>query len=568
MPPLWALGFHQCRWSYYPDQRVRTIAKEFRKRQIPCDAIYLDIDYMDGYRCFTVNKKYFPDLKKLVSDLKEGGFQTVVMIDPGIRVDDDYFVYQEGLGQDIFCRRLNGEMMRGPVWPLECVWPDYTRPDVRKWWGELYREFYESINISGFWNDMNEPAVFKVISKTFPDGVKHNFEGWPTGHTRIHNVYGQQMSRATQEGLKNIKPKKRPLVITRASYAGGQRYASVWTGDNIATWEHLKIANRQCLRMSISGFSFVGTDIGGFVDQPTGELMVRWLQLGIFHPLFRVHSMGNNLDGAAAVEEEAVKELERMNYLPQEPWAFGDEYTVHAKTAIELRYQLLPYLYTVFRNHTVTGEPVLKPLSFYNQEDVNVLLEEMSFLYGDQLLIHPITDPDQKLEMMYLPEGEWYYYWSNKLLKGGEEIAIVVQLSEIPILVKAGAVIPHYPIQQHTNEKPIELLTLKVYFAEGIHASIIYEDAGEGYDFEKGQYSLKTIIQEGSSTSVKLSIEKEGDYQDTYKEMLIEWIGLPFEPQQITIDGNEIPLKKIGKKERPVYQLKCSSSVKLLEISK
>ena len=538
LPPIWALGFHQCRWSYYPESRVRDLAAEFRKRQIPCDAIYLDIDYMDGYRCFTVNKEYFPDLKKMIADLIADGFHTVVMIDPGIRVDDEYSVFTSGMEQDVFCRRLSGELMTGPVWPPECVWPDYTRAHVRSWWGELYRGLYEEDGVSGFWNDMNEPAVFKLNIKTFPDGVRHHFEGFPTGHARIHNVYGSQMIRATYQGLKNIKPNKRPLVITRASYAGGQRFASSWTGDNCATWEHLKIANRQCQRMSISGFSFIGTDIGGFVDQPSGELMVRWLQLGIFHPLYRVHSMGNNTDGADEVNTEEVKAAERDNRLDQEPWVFGESYTPQAKAAIELRYQLLPYLYTVFRNYTLDGAPVIRPVSFYDQTDVNTLLDETTFMYGDQLLVHPITDKGTTIEKIYLPFGKWYYYWSGQALIGQQTVMVLCQLSQIPIFVKAGAVIPHYPVRQSTSEK-VAMLQLKSFYGEGTHHSELYEDAGDGYAYENGNYRLLKITQVGTDTSFEINFEEEGSYTPEYENCTLEILGLPFEVKACRVDGVE-----------------------------
>ncbi|MEM9931937.1 MAG: TIM-barrel domain-containing protein, partial [Bacteroidota bacterium] len=319
---------------------------------------------MDGYRCFTWNDQHFPDPKQLIKDLRKQGFETVVMIDPGIRVDEAYETYTSGIKEDVFCRRVDGELMLGPVWPPLCVWPDYTRPEVREWWGKQYKKLYKTDGVSGFWNDMNEPAVFQVNSLTFPDGVMHDMDGSPRDHRAAHNIYGMQMSKATYDGLKELKPKVRPFVLTRATFSGGQRYAAVWTGDNIASWEHLRLANLQCQRLAISGFSFCGTDIGGFAEVPTGELLVRWLQLGIFHPLYRVHSMGNNVDGAAEAEADQIAEAERLNRLDQEPWAFGDPYTSLNRAAIELRYRLLPYLYTTFFDHTKNGTPFLRPLSF------------------------------------------------------------------------------------------------------------------------------------------------------------------------------------------------------------
>ncbi|MCB0589481.1 MAG: hypothetical protein KDD06_29625, partial [Phaeodactylibacter sp.] len=327
-----------------------------------CDAIYLDIDYMDGYRCFTWNKDYFPNPSAMIGKLRQQGFQTVVMIDPGIRVDSKYRVYQKGMEKEAFARRSSGELMRGPVWPPDCVFPDFTRPDVREWWGGLYKGLYLEDGVSGFWNDMNEPAVFKVEGATCPDNVLHHYDGHPCDHRKAHNVYGQQMSRATFEGLKKLKPGKRPFVLTRATFSGGQRFASVWTGDNAATWEHLRLANLQCQRLSASGFSFVGSDIGGFDKQPDGELFIRWLQLAVFHPLYRVHSMGNNIDGAAEAEAEMIQAAEKENRMDQEPWSFGEDNTLLARKAIEFRYELLPYIYTAFRQYVQTGSPVIRSL--------------------------------------------------------------------------------------------------------------------------------------------------------------------------------------------------------------
>ncbi|MEL6717347.1 MAG: TIM-barrel domain-containing protein, partial [Bacteroidota bacterium] len=393
LPPLWSLGFHQCRWSYFPEQRVKDVADEFRRRQIPCDAIYLDIDYMDAYRCFTWNHNHFPDPKKMIAELSEQGFQTIVMIDPGLKVDEDYWVYQSGLEQDAYCKRTTGETMIGPVWPPACVFPDYTRPDVRAWWGKLYKELYVDQGVSGFWNDMNEPAMFKVDRCTFPDAVLHDYEGEMTDHRKAHNIYGLQMSRATVEGLQELNPDKRPFLVTRATYSGGQRFAAVWTGDNVASWEHLHIANTQCQRLSVSGFSFVGSDIGGFAGTPTGELMLRWVQLGIFHPFYRIHSIGNNVDGASETSQDEVAEQEKLNRLDQEPWVFGADYEALMKEAIELRYQLLPYIYSTFWQNVTYGTPVIRSLVFYDQTDTKNYEQESEFLFGDHLLVCPVEHP-------------------------------------------------------------------------------------------------------------------------------------------------------------------------------
>ena len=561
LPPIWSLGFHQCRWSYYPENRVKEVAKEFRDRQIPCDAIYLDIDYMDGYRCFTWNKTHFPEPTKMIAELKEDGFQTVVMIDPGIREDDEYHVYKEGVENNYFCRRTDGELMLGPVWPPNCGFPDYTKPEVRDWWGDLYEELYNENGISGFWNDMNEPAVFKVHHCTFPDEVMHHYEGNLANHAKTHNIYGLQMSRATTTGLKKLQPNKRPFLVTRATFSGGQRFAAVWTGDNIATWEHLQLGNRQCQRLSASGFSFVGTDIGGFFQYPDGELMVRWLQLGIFHLFYRVHSMGNNDDGSAEADAEKVKERDMKNRLDQEPWAFGDAYTPQAKAAIELRYQLLPYIYTTFWQYVQKGTPMIRSLSFYDQLDNNTHYKEHEFLLGDHLLTAPVIQPKVNKVAVYIPKGTWFDYWSGEKYEGGQTIDYQVTLDNFPLFIKEGAVIPHYPVMQYTNEKKVDTLRLKVCVGVEKTKSFLYEDAGEGYAYAKKEYSLRTFTTQTVNNKFSILQKQKGKFTTDYKTIKLEISGGTDKIKTCKVDGKPIAFKKKGNQ----ISLKVKSNFVLIE---
>ncbi len=537
LPPLWALGYHQCRWSYFPENRVLEVAEEFRKRKIPCDAIYLDIDYMDGYRCFSWNKEYFPDPAAMIELLKNKGFQTVVMIDPGIKVDEKYLVFKEGMRENVFCRRPDGALMIGPVWPSQCVWPDFTNPKVRAWWGKLYHSLYNQQNVSGFWNDMNEPAVFKLHSHTFPEDVRHHLDGHPCSHRKAHNVYGLCMSRATFEGLKELKPNKRPFVLTRASFAGGQRFASSWTGDNIASWKHLRIANRQCQRMSISGFSFIGSDIGGFAERPDGELFVRWLQLGVFHPFFRVHSMGNHMDGAAEVDKEAVKKSEAERRLDQEPWSFGDEFTIHAKAAIELRYQLLPYIYTSFWKYVTTGRPMIQSLAFYDQQDSKCVARQREFLFGEHILVSPVQQAGQRKQYTYLPKGKWYNYWTGKAFTGRQKVQTAASIGQIPFFIKAGAVIPKYPVIQHTGAMFSSELNLHIFCHNKLIISQLYEDKGEGYGYQKGKYCLRTFSSQTIQKSFSLKQKVAGKFKLRYPSIRLHINGLPFKPGSCAVDG-------------------------------
>ncbi|MFC4267281.1 glycoside hydrolase family 31 protein [Polaribacter marinivivus] len=529
LPPLWALGYHQCKWSYYPENNVKEVTSKFRELQIPCDAIYLDIDYMDGFRCFTWDKEHFPEPKRMVKELEDDGFKTVVIIDPGIKIDLEYDVFKEALDKDYFCKRADGPYMKGKVWPGECYFPDYTKPEVREWWSGLFQELIEDIGVKGVWNDMNEPAVMEVPNKTFPDDVRHDYDGNPCSHRKAHNVYGMQMARATYHGLKKYSYPKRPFVITRAAYSGTQRYTSTWMGDNVATWEHLAIANNQAQRMAMSGFSFAGSDIGGFAEQPQGELFARWIQLGIFHVFCRVHSSGDHGD--------------------QEPWVFGDEITDIVRKFVEIRYQLLPYLYTAFWKHINNGTPILKSLVLFDQEDPHTHYRSDEFVYGEHILVCPIQEPNAKGRRMYIPRGNWYNFWTDEVVEGGKEMWVDADLDSMPIFIKEGAVIPKYPVQQYVGEKNFDEITLDVYYKIGKEKSELYDDAHDGYDYRKGRYSLRTFKLTGKKKEFILQQHKEGKFDAPYSNFKIKFHNLPFTVKKVQIDNVDIELNGLNSKE-------------------
>lgn len=524
LPPLWVLGYHQCKWSYYPESKVKEITSKFRELKIPCDAIYLDIDYMEGFRCFTWSKEYFPDPKRMVAELAEDGFKTVVIIDPGIKIDKDYWVYKEALEKDYFCKRADGPYMKGKVWPGECNFPDYTNPIVREWWAGLFKELISDIGVKGVWNDMNEPAVMEVPNKTFPMDVRHVYDGNPCSHRKAHNIYGTQMARATYHGVKRFAYPKRPFVITRSAYSGAQRYTSSWTGDNVATWEHLWIANIQVQRMCISGMGFTGSDIGGFAEQPTGELYARWIQLGVFHPFCRTHSSGDHGN--------------------QEPWAFDEEVINITRKFVSLRYQLLPYLYTMFWQYIEEGIPMLKPLVYYDQDDTQTHYRNDEFIFGNQILVCPILEPNAVGRRMYIPRGEWYNYWTNEFSIGGREVWVDTKFDEIPVFVKAGAIIPKYPVQQYVGELEFDELTLDLYFKIGKEKSVVYEDAQDGYDYKKGRYSFLSFRTIGKEKELIIQLHKEGKYDTPYTKYKINLIGLPFKVTEIEIDNEKVEFNK------------------------
>ena len=517
MPPLWSLGYHQCKWSYFPESRVREVANEFRKRKIPCDAIYLDIDYMEGFRCFTWSEEYFPDPKKMISDLSADGFKTIVIIDPGIKIDKDYWVWQEGIQNDYFCKRADGTLMEGDVWPGKCHFPDFTKPKVRDWWSGLFKGLIEA-GVRGVWNDMNEPAVFEI--GTFPEDVRHDYDGDPCSHRKAHNIYGMQMTRATTKGIKRFMMPNRPFVITRSCYSGIQRYSSVWTGDNQATWEHLWIANIQCQRLNISGVSFCGSDVGGFIGTPDGELYTRWIQLAAFHPFFRTHYSRTDTDGE------------------QEPWSFGSKYEFIVKKFIHLRYQLLPYLYTAFwQNHT-QGTPIIRPLVYLDQNDPETHFRMDEFGYGDNMIVCPVLHQGQLERTLYLPKGTWYNWWNDHEYKGGREHIISCPIDRIPVMVKGGAVIPYNPKMQYVGEVEVSELTLHVYFSkESNIISYLYEDAGDNYGYKIGYKNINKFYTTGKQRDFILAHQIEEGFETTYGSYKVVFHGIPFEAKEYVIDG-------------------------------
>ncbi|HAA11604.1 MAG TPA: glycosyl hydrolase [Cytophagales bacterium] len=548
MPPIWALGYQQSKWSYYPEKVVRELAADFRKREIPCDVLHLDIDYMDGYRVFTWDKERFPNPKKMVADLKKDGFHTVTIIDPGVKIDSNYDVYKEGLENDFFCHRADGPLLRGSVWPGMCNFPDYTKPEVRDWWAGLFPGLMES-GIAGVWNDMNEPAMFE--EGTFPKDVRHDYDGHPGSHRKAHNVYGMQMSRSTNDGVKLSNPDKRPFTLTRSTFSGGQRFAAVWTGDNVASWEHLIIANTMCQRLSVSGFSFAGSDIGGFIESPSSELFIRWLQMAVFHPFYRVHSSGDHGD--------------------QEPWSFGEEALPVIRRVIEFRYRVLPYIYTAFWQYVQNGTPMLRPLHMYDQDDHETYFRMEEFLCGDHLLVCPISKPNVDGRWMYMPQGKWYNFWTDELAScEKEEVWIEAELEFIPLFVKAGAILPLYPAMQHTGEiSQLEEMRLRAYYAEDTIESVVYEDAGEGYGYQKGEYNERKFTFSGSESEVRITQDGTMGFTPSYKNFKISFHGLPFSPKECQIDGQPVNIQSKNMANRFTVQaaadfkeIVLSSSVK------
>ena len=467
MPPRWALGFQQCRWSYMSADEIIAIAKEFRKRKIPCDVIYCDIDYMDGYRVFTWNPKTFPKPRELVTTLRKMGFKVVTIIDPGVKNDDGYIMCRDGKAKGMFVKKPDGSWFTGNVWPGDCVFPDFTSPRVRQWWGPWHKNLLD-VGVAGIWNDMNEPAVWNHPDGTMPLDIPHEYDGQWTTHARAHNVYGFNMARACHEALRTLRPNERPFVITRAAYAGIQRYSMVWTGDNQSLWEQFAGSIPECLNLSLSGVAFCGPDVGGFGRNCTGELLARWTQAGAFFPFFRNHTA--------------------MGTRRQEPWTFGKEVEDICRRYISLRYRLLPYFYNLFREATQDGTPIMRPLFWDFPDDPHGYAVDDQFLLGPSLLVAPVIKPGATARAVYLPAGDWYDFWTARVYKGGEFIPANVSFDTMPLFVRAGSILPMIAPIQHTDENTGEVI-LNVYPGAKT-TGYLYEDDGESFDYERGDYSL------------------------------------------------------------------------------
>lgn len=484
LPPLWAIGYHQCRYSYYPDARVREIAQNFRDRKIPCDVIWFDIDYMDQFKVFSFDKTHFPDPKKLNEDLGKMGFSRIWMINPGIKDEKGFWVNDQLDEKDFAVKNAKGEVYRGEVWPGWCNFPDYTRPEVRTWWQGLYKEFMAQ-GVDGVWNDMNEPAVFNVKSKTMPEDNIHMGGAWDYGgtlpkgpHLQYHNVYGLMMAKGTFDGIQKANPDKRPFVLTRAGYIGSHRYAATWTGDNSAEWDDLEHSVSMAANLGISGAPFIGPDIGGFNGNGDGKLFVRWMGIGALLPFSRGHTGKGNID--------------------KEPWSFGPEVEHACKLALERRYRLMPYLYTLFEEASRTGMPVLRPLFFHDPKDAALRSEDDAFLLGSDLLVYPLLTPERD-RLPVMPKGLW-----NEVMLVNEG-----HHPELPrLFVRGGSIIPAGPVIQHTGEKKLNPLTLLVSLNEsGAAMGTLYEDAGDGFGYQKGDFLRTTYVArtEGDNIVVEIS---------------------------------------------------------------
>lgn len=519
LPQLWTLGYQQCRWSYAPKERALEIAKAFRDKGIPCDTIYLDIDYMDGFRVFTWDNKKFENPKEFTNELKNMGFKVVTIIDPGVKIDKKYNIYDEGMKNDYFAKDKDGIVYKNKVWPGDSVYPNFMSTDVRKWWAKNQKIMMD-LGVSGIWNDMNEPASF---NGPLPEDVVFNEDGLEVTHKEIHNIYGHMMSKATYEGIKEIT-NKRPFVVTRACYAGTQKYSTIWTGDNQSTWEHLRMSIPMLMNLGLSGMSFCGTDVGGFGHDCTGELLSRWVQIGAFTPLFRNHSAMGTRD--------------------QEPWAFDKETEAINKKYINLRYKLLPYLYDLMWKCEDTGEPIIRPLLFEYQSDKNTYEVNDEFLCGDSILVSPVVEQGMRQKLVYLPKGStWIDFWTGENYNGGQYIIKESPLNICPIFIKVNSIIPMSIEQNYVGEKESNKLILNIYLNEDKNEFkyIHYNDDGESFDYRNGIYNeYEIIVSNNESIDIKFIIKKN-NYVNKYSKVKFIINSLKLN-KKVTLNGKEVSL--------------------------
>ncbi len=479
MPPKWAIGYHQCRYSYYPESRVKEIANGFRDRNMPCDVIWMDIDYMDGFRSFTFDPEHFPDPAGLNAWLDGKSFANIWMINPGIKNEDGYFVHDQGDAIDAWVRNSDGTEYLGEVWPGEVVFPDYTMAHVREWWAGLYED-YMALGIDGVWNDMNEPAILIregdeiVGATTMPEDNIHRADevlGGEGPHARYHNVFGMMMIKATREGVMAANPDKRPFVLSRANYIGGHRYGATWTGDNTTNWFHLDTSIPMTLNLGLSGQPFAGPDIGGFIDPGTPEMFARWMGFGALLPFARGHTQTGNID--------------------KEPWAFGPEVEASCRRALERRYRLIPYYYTLFEESSRTGMPIARPVFFADPADPRLRDEDDSFLIGDDILVAVQTTPDRS-SAHDLPENTEGIAWQKLDFADFDGEGRDSEDPNQPILyLRPGAIVPSGPVIEFMGDTPNQYDELTLLIAldhEGRASGLLYEDAGEGWGYQQGEY--------------------------------------------------------------------------------
>ncbi len=532
LPPRWALGHHQSRWSYGTEREVRRLAREIRRRGIPTDVIHLDIDHMHGYRVFTWDARRFPNPTRLLRDLAADGFRVVTIVDPGVKVDREYPVYRDGRSKDLFCRNADGSPYTLLVWPKQAVLPDFNRPEVRAWWGEQHRAL-TGAGVAGIWNDMNEPAgwqselrIGRLIAPLKAQDMSRVVQADPVDpdrrvpHESVRNLYAQQQCRATRAFLESERPEQRAFVLSRSGHAGIQRHAALWTGDNASRWPHLRESLPMLMNLSLSGVAFCGADIGGFAWSCTPELYARWIQIGALYPFARTHTM--------------------LFARRQEPWSFGRRVEAIAKAALELRMRLLPYLEGLFRECEATGAPIWRPLFYEFPDDPAAAGIEDQVMVGPSLLAAPVLDRGVRAREVYLPTGVWTALDGGARHAGPATLRVAAPLESIPLFVRGGSVLPTQSPVQFTGEMPAEPLVLEVFTGADAELELV-EDDGESTDYRRGEVA-KTAIRLFHRAGGRMRLElgaRQGAFAIAPRPLRIVFHGATA-PRSVRLDARPI----------------------------
>ncbi|MRN06794.1 DUF4968 domain-containing protein [Lactobacillus sp. 0.1XD8-4] len=493
LPQKWVLGYQQSRWGYsVSPAKVEEITNKLRENDLPCDVIHFDIDYMDGYRVFTWNKDKFTDPQKFIHKLRDQGFRVMPIIDPGVKQDKKYQIYKEGLKKGYFVKNPDGTVYVNKVWPGDAVFPDFGREEVRQWWADNCKFLVDS-GTCGIWNDMNEPATFEG---DIPDNVSFSDGNDKSTHKKMHNVYGHNMAKAAYQGLKKYGH-KRPYVITRAAYAGTQKYSTVWTGDNQSLWPHLQMMIPQLCNLSMSGFTFAGTDIGGFGADATAEMLTRWIEGALFSPLYRNHaSMGTR---------------------SQEPWVFGEPTLSIYRKYLKLRYRFIPFLYDLSYQETKTGLGIMRPLVLNYDDDPAVRTINDEYMVGDQLLVAPIVQEGQDIRAVYLPAGEWIDFWNGVEYSGKRNLLVKAPIDKLPLFVRKDTILPWGAARNHISDAPDQMMTFRVYGEKGNY--VHYQDNGIDFAYQDGEYNLYHVKVDHDQVDITLT---NAGYSKFYEKIFVE----------------------------------------------
>lgn len=521
MPQHFATAYHQCRWNYRDEEDVENVDAKFDEHDIPYDVLWLDIEHTDGKKYFTWDRVLFPNPEEMQKKLAAKGRHMVTIVDPHIKRDESYFLHKEATSKGYYVKDANGNDYDGWCWPGSSSYLDMLSPEIRSWWAEKfsYANYVGSTPSLYIWNDMNEPSVFNGPEVTMPRDALH--VGGPE-HRELHNAYGYYFHMATSDGLKKREEgKDRPFVLSRAFFPGSQRYGAVWTGDNSADWDQLRVSVPMVLTLGLTGISFSGADVGGFFGNPETELLVRWYQLGAYYPFFRAH---------------AHHDTKR-----REPWLFGEKNTELMKEAIHVRYMFLPYFYTLFREANTTGIPVMRPLWMEFPSDEATFSNDEAFMVGSSLLVQGIYTERAKHVSVYLPgEQSWFDIRTGTAYKGGKTYKLDALEESIPAFQRAGTIIPRKDrFRRSSTQMANDPYTLVIALNSSLAAEgELYIDDGKSFEFEQGAYiHRRFVFSNGKLTSSNAapSIPKTPYSSECVVERII-LLGLPQGPKSALVE--------------------------------